>query len=215
MKEIIKSSRLLGALEKLYRKINADWFDNELEDVVLSVTPTPRAYGHLTVNNAWNVKGEGRRELNISSAALDRPIEDICATLVHEMCHLLNIQRGIVDVSRNGMYHNSKFRDCAEAHGLVIGRDPRYGWTITEPGDALVEWILTNGIEDIMMIRSDPGGLGCIGGSKAASGGAAPTGRKPSSTRKLICPCCGQSVRATKSVFILCGVCMERMVEVN
>lgn len=215
MKEIVKSSRLLGALEKLYRKINADWFDNELEDVVLSVTPTPRAYGHLTVNNAWNVKGEGRRELNISSTTLDRDIVDICATLMHEMCHLLNIQKGVVDVSRGGAYHNTRFKDCAEAHGLVIERDPRYGWTITQPGDALVEWILDNEIESILMSRSTPGGLGCIGGSKAASGGAVPTGRKPSSTRKLVCPCCGQSVRATRTVNILCGDCLVKMEEVG
>lgn len=55
-----------------------------------------------------------------------------------------------------------------------------------------------------------------------AAGGAAQTGasttlggKHPSSTRKLICPKCGQSVRATKKVNILCGDCMMQMVEVG
>ena len=29
----------------------------------------------------------------------------------------------------------------------------------------------------------------------------------------LVCPCCGQSVRATKAVNILCGDCLCKMVE--
>lgn len=33
MKEITKSSRLLGQLEKLYRMINADLFNGELQPV--------------------------------------------------------------------------------------------------------------------------------------------------------------------------------------
>lgn len=55
---------------------------------------------------------------------------------------------------------------------------------------------------------------------RTGAGGTAQTGtdtnpgeRRPSSTRKLICPKCGQSVRATRKVNILCGDCMERMVE--
>ncbi len=35
--------------------------------------------------------------------------------------------------------------------------------------------------------------------------------RKPSSTRKYICPHCGMSVRATKEVRIMCVDCMEVM----
>lgn len=48
-----------------------------------------------------------------------------------------------------------------------------------------------------------------------ASGEAAAGGTKAtSSTRKLICPRCDQMVRAIKKVNILCGDCMEKMVEV-
>lgn len=42
-----------------------------------------------------------------------------------------------------------------------------------------------------------------------------PGTKRPSSTRKLVCPCCGLSVRATKTVNILCGDCMQKMEEVG
>ena len=75
MKEIVKTSRLAGSLEKIFRMVNADLFNNELAEPVITIQSTPRAYGSYTLYNAWNVKGEGRREINIGAGTLDRPIE--------------------------------------------------------------------------------------------------------------------------------------------
>ena len=36
-----------------------------------------------------------------------------------------------------------------------------------------------------------------------------PKAKKPSSTRKYVCPCCGQSIQATKEVNIMCMMCMD------
>ncbi len=214
MKEITKSSRLLGQLEKLYRMINADLFNGELQPVTITVQSTPRAYGHVVLGDAWSIKGEGSKELNIGAGTLDRPIEEVVATLVHECVHLLNYQNGIGDCSNHGVYHNRFFKATAEAHGLIVTRSEKYGWSHTAPGELLIDWILENEIPDIMMNRNEYHGIRIAGGDKAANGGALPTSTtKPSSTRKLICPCCGQSVRATKTVNILCGDCMVKMVE--
>ena len=58
------------------------------------------------------------------------------------------------------------------------------------------------------MIRTRTGGAAQLGADT-------PGGRRPSSTRKLICPRCGISVRATRAgIRILYQDCMERMVEV-
>ena len=38
------------------------------------------------------------------------------------------------------------------------------------------------------------------------------TGLKPSSTRKYICPCCGNSFRATKNIRVMCMDCNEQFV---
>ncbi len=42
--------------------------------------------------------------------------------------------------------------------------------------------------------------------------GMSGAGKKPSSTRKYTCPVCGQSIRATKEVNVICGDCMVKMV---
>lgn len=200
MKEITKSSRLLGQLEKLYRMINADLFNGKLQPVTITVQSTPRAYGHIVLGNAWSVKGKGSMELNIGAGTLDRPIEEVVATLVHECCHLLNFQNGIGDCSNHGVYHNKSFKETAEAHGLIVTRSEKYGWAHTAPGELLIDWILKNDMPDILMNRNE---------FRKADGARS----RPSSTRKLICPSCGQSVRATKAVNILCGDCMVKMNE--
>ena len=49
MKETIKTSRTAGYLEKIFRTLNAHYFDNELEEPIITIQSTPRAYGHVTV----------------------------------------------------------------------------------------------------------------------------------------------------------------------
>ena len=47
--------------------------------------------------------------------------------MLHEMAHLYNLNHGIKDVSNNGYYHNKKFKETAEAHGLAISHHHTYG----------------------------------------------------------------------------------------
>lgn len=213
MKELVKMSRTTGYLEKLFREINRDWFGGEVEEPIITVQSTPGAHGHVTVNSPWKVKGEdSRHELNLSAETVNRPIENVCATLIHEMCHLLNMQHGIQDTSRGNTYHNGKFRDCAEAHGIHVDKDERYGWTITSPTEELIDWIITRGLPEVQIGRGNGWSPAPMGGSKSGAGTGTP-GKKPSSTRKYVCPCCGQSIRATKAVNIICGDCMQQMVQ--
>lgn len=215
MKETVKTSRAAGYLEKMFRALNRDWFSGELEEPIITIQSTPRAYGHVSVAKTWKRKDDWRHELNIGAETLNRPIEEVVATLGHEMTHLYNIAHGIQDCSRGGAYHNRKFRDEAERRGLIIKHHPTYGWAITEPSDKLLEYIIEQGWTEISINRGGSWKPTPSGGSKAGEGGAVGGEEKPkrSSTRKLVCPCCGQSVRATRAVNILCGDCMEKMVE--
>lgn len=157
MKEIVKTSRLAGQLEKIFNKLNADWWNGELPTPIITIQSTPRAYGHYTTYDAWDVKGEGRREINIGAGTLDRPIEEIISTFQHELCHfwndaILNVQ----DCSGSShMYHNKAFKRAAETHGLIVTHT-RYGWSHTETSDALIEWILDNDIQEIKLNRNEP-----------------------------------------------------------
>lgn len=153
MKETVKTSRTAGYLEKIFRALNAKYFGGQLEEPIITIQSTPRAYGHVTVAKAWHKGTTTRHELNIGAGTLDRPIENVVATMLHECVHLWNMQQGIQDTSRGGAYHNKRFRDAATARDLDISYDPRIGWSITQPTDALCEFILDQGWTDIQMNR--------------------------------------------------------------
>ena len=211
MKEIVKTSRLAGQLEKLFNKLNADFFNGELETPVITIQSTPRAYGHYSLSPLWEVKDGAKHEINIGAGTLARPIEEVAATLLHEMVHYYNYENGIQDCSRGNTYHNKKFKAAAEAHGLTVTHSDKYGWSHTAPGEALLDFILENGLTDILINRNEYGGFQVTGtGTHSGTGTTGP--RRPSSTRKYICPCCKNSVRATKSVNIACLDCDVQMV---
>lgn len=197
-------SEITAFLENAYVVLNDHFFQGELPRVIITVQSSPKAYGHYTPWESWREDGgqQGYKEINIGAEQLDRPIENVCATLVHEMVHFYNDLHGYKDVSRGGTYHNKRFKEQAELHGLIIDYDSRIGWSVTSPSPALVEFIEGQGWHGVSLARN---------GALGASGGAA--GRKKSSTRKYICPVCGCSVRATKAVNVGCldcGVQMER-----
>ena len=219
MKETVKTSRTAGYLEKIFRALNADWFSGELEEPIITIQSTPRAYGHVTVGKVWYRKDQQRHELNLGAETLTRPIEEVVATIMHEMVHLYNIAHGVQDCSRGNTYHNKKFKAEAERRGLHIDHHDKYGWTITSPTDELMEYILEKGWSEISMNRgfgwTPPPSTGGTGGKSGNGGTGGPvTPPKKTSTRKLQCPCCGNSVRATKSVRIMCMDCSEQMLEV-
>ncbi len=220
MKDLVKSSRVTGYLEKMYRELNADKFGGKLEEPVITIVNTPRAYGHVTCSKVWRVAGKNgesaRYELNIDSETMNRPIENVVSTMLHEMVHIYHLMNGIQDVSRGGTYHNKKFKSKAEEVGLVISQIPVHGWAHTEPSEALIDYIIGKGWTEIAMNRG-----GAFFGGGTGTGGAASDGagtekgkriKKPSSTRKYICPKCGMSVRATREVRIKCADCDELMI---
>lgn len=217
MKATVRTSRTAGQLEKMFRALNTEFFGGELPEPIITLKKTPGAYGHITCGKTWTAGDQQRHEINISTATLDRPIENTAATLLHEMCHLYNMEHGIQDCSRGGSYHNKKFKECAEAHGLEVEHHEKYGWTVTSPSLRLLDFVEAQGWAAIQMTEgiSFWDMLGTGTGSKtpgAAEGGAEKPPKKPSSTRKYICPKCGNSCRATKAINLICGDCMESMV---
>lgn len=213
MKEITKMSRLTGQLEKCFRMLNEHFFDSALPMPVITVIPSSRSYAHFVPYDIWNTKDGGRREINIASGTLDRPLENIIASLLHEMCHQWNDQiLNVADCSRGGTYHNKYFAKVAREHGLEVYRTEKYGWSRTEPGEALIDFILEHDeLREIEMCRINPSASVTVG-THSNNGGLPIIGANPNShSKKIQCPCCGNSVRATKTVHIMCIDCMEVM----
>jgi len=215
MKQTTKMSRAVSQLEHIYNALNTDFFQNELPIPIITVQSKPGTYGHCTTSKVWQRKDGGAYELNIAAEVLNYPIEETLDTMLHEMVHLYCRENGIKEVSRGGKYHNKRFKAEAERRGLVCIPCGQYGWNTT-PSDKLVEYALSKGWNEIKIGRGSLPPIIRTGASGTAQTGAETTGggKRPSSTRKLQCPKCGCSVRATKTVRIMCMDCMEQMIEI-
>lgn len=214
MKQLTSYNRVAGYLNKMFDLLNEEFFENTLSRPTITIQSTPKAYGHFSLReDTWISKLGSTHEINIGAGTLARPIEEVAATLLHEMVHYYNYQNGIQDCSRGNTYHNRRFREAAEARGLIVGHSERYGWSHTSPGEALLDFVLVNGLTDILINRNEFSGFQITGTGTHSGTGCTPP-RKPSSTRKYICPCCGMSVRATRTVRIACLDCEAQMIEV-
>lgn len=207
---------IIDKLENLFSKFNQQFYNGELEKPIITVSPdnTKGAYGWCTGWRAWSnknsstvdiseltaedienlKKGDGFYEINICAEHIARPFEDICETLLHEMVHLYNLQIGIQDTSRSGTYHNKKYKDAAEKHGLIVIKNPKYGWSETELNDEAK--VFVNDLQDKKfelhrkILPKIPG-----------------ASKNKQSSKKYVCPCCGTIIRATKEVNVTCGDC--------
>lgn len=200
MQKEISLHPVIGKLEKLFSSFNSKFYNGELEKPVITVSPdtTKGAYGWCTSWKAWTNKAdgepnEGYYEINICAEHLSRPFEDIAETLLHEMVHLYNLQQGVQDTSRNGTYHNKKFKDAAEQHGLIAENAGKYGFTDTKLNSEAEAFIKSMEDKKFELFRKS---LPKVKGQS-----------KSSSSRKYVCPVCGCIIRATKEVHVICGEC--------
>lgn len=210
-------------LEYGFDVLNKVYFNGELPPIVISIMSSPRTNGHFTCGRVWRAEETLMHEINISAEHLDRPIENIMATLQHEMVHYYCETNDIADTSQYGRYHNKKFKSEAEARGLIITRADGIGWSVTQPSKGFVEVLKEHNIEKPLDINRDGLILDILG--KLGKGGTDGTDgngntlpipiqpKKPKqSTRKYICPCCGNSFRATKEINVKCMDCDEQFI---
>lgn len=150
------AERLVAALSAAWRAIQVQ--HAEVPDVVLTLgsgTLGRRGRGETTLGHfargRWQLAtepGEGGdhgnpdqleqagelHELFVSGEGLRRGAGDVLATLLHEAAHGLAAVRGISDTSRQGRYHNKRFKTLGEEVGLVITEDGPLGWSGTALG---------------------------------------------------------------------------------
>jgi len=213
MKQTTKMSRAVNQLEHMYNSINEDFFNGELPQVIITVQSKPGTYGHSSRAKVWKRKEDNLYEINIAAEVLSLPIEETVDTITHECIHLSCRLKGIQETSNNGYYHNKVFKRLAEEHGLTcVYTGSRYGWNTT-PSDNLIAYAIEKGWNEIQISRNTIQSIR-IGAIDGSSSSVREPGVRTSSTRKLICTGCKQTVRATKKVNILCGNCMLPMIEV-
>lgn len=212
MKQVDNYQRAVNYLVRIFKAANSEYFGDSLEVPTITIQSSVGAYGHISTSKVWSNGDRASYEMNLSADYLTRPIENVVATVIHESVHLYCLMNNIKDTSNRGIYHNSRFKEIAEEMGhLIIDKHEKYGWTITSPSEDTLDFCIKYGFDDIK--------IGRLGGYAPAPAGGNSTPnnndgsdkpvkpKKPSSTRKYICPNCGNSFRATKELRVLCMDC--------
>ena len=195
------ASTILKVLEDIWLEIRR--WNPEIPAVVIIIASGtdgkhPR-WGHHAPDR-WNVAGEQLAEIMISGEGLRRTAREVIATLLHEAAHALARARGLKDTSRQGRYHNTKFKACAEEVGLAVEHDDQFGWSATTitPATELAYAAQLQALTDAMTLWRH---------GEAATG---PKARRNTNLIAAICPC-GRSIRVAASTLaeapITCQAC--------
>lgn len=213
--------KLTAELNRLFDLLNNQYFNGKLEKPIVVVHTNGKdrlAMGWCTIRKIWkdNEKNQYYYEIAICAEYLYRNVQEICATLLHEMVHLYNLQMDIKDTSRGNTYHNKRFKQTSEMASLVVGYDKRIGWSITQLSDSAREFVGANVDKEAFTLtrarhkgwNEKPTGEGeTTGGPDTGEGEGEEEKPKKHSTRKYICPNCGVIIRATKEVNVTCTDC--------
>ena len=210
----------IDELQRNFRKLNEIYFNNTLEKPVITILTDNKggAYGWISVNKVWSSKDKKYyREINLCAEYLNRPAELVIATLLHEMCHLYNIQNNIQDCSRAGTYHNKFFKETAEKCGLLVERSDKYGYCITKPAAELTEYVKANtrsGCFKLERMKTYRDGTPKVTTGTGRDGKEKTVSRTKQSMRKYCCPVCGLIIRASKDITgkLMCVDCDEILV---
>jgi hypothetical protein len=183
--------------------------------------------GHFAADR-WSL-GDGSRlaELFVGGEGLKRGAVGVLETLLHEAAHGCAATRSVKDTSRQGRYHNSKFRALGEELGLTIHDVEGIGWSGTKlaPGteatyadelgrlaEALTIWRYSESDARDAAAAPDPDGTGTD--TDGPDGEQAPEGppRPPKNGLVVVCGC-DRRVRVSQTVLelgpITCGLCAQ------
>jgi hypothetical protein len=210
----------IDELQRNFKKLNELYFNNELERPVITILTDSMggAYGWISINKVWNTKDQQYyREINLCAEYLNRDTDLVITTLLHEMCHLWNIQHDIQDCSRSGTYHNKHFKEIAEKSGLLVERSDKYGYCVTTPTDELKAFVKENtraGCFKLERMKTYRDGTPKTT-TKGADGKEKTVSRTKQSMKKYSCPKCDLIIRASKNIEnkLLCLDCNEILVE--
>lgn len=204
----------IDELHKAFYKLNETIFFNQLPEPAILIQGKgnkKNILGWCSLTEIWINKDmkEKKYEINIVAESLNRSKDEIITTLLHEMCHLYNLINDIKDTSRNGTYHNKKFKNAAEDHGLIVSHDKKLGWNISELAPQTKQLIKSFNLNDAAFELYKINDINAEG--EGTNGSV--TKKKKTSSKKYICPKCGAIIRTSKELNVICGDCKTKFIE--
>jgi hypothetical protein len=194
MNDVTNAQEYEKELTRIFNRFNNHFWNNELPEVIITFVPTQKAYGHITTSKVWvSDDGSSKYELNISAYFFDRSPDEMCATLLHEQCHLYNMINNRQDTSNHNRYHNKVFKKTAEDHGLIVSYDKSIGWSHSELTEESKAYVRKLNIKSFAYKRDYV--------------------YKGSNLRRFSCPKCeGPVVYSVQDQHVLCGFCKTPLV---
>lgn len=186
-------------LNRVFNLLNEKYFEGELETPIITLQrKRSNNLGHFTLSKIWKNKEteDCRYEININPINLDRPIVNICETLLHEACHMYAKMNEIKDC--NGQNHNKRFKAIAEERDLVCEKHKSYGYGITHYTEAFNKFIQEEVKPDEECFKY------FMAIPKVEDKEKKPTNKK---IFKYICKECGQEIKAKMDAHVKCGLC--------
>jgi len=132
-------SQLIAAFEAAWSAIQREHVD--VPDVLIitgsGAVPFGLVLGHFS-QKSWErseIDGHSRHEMFVGGEGLARGAREVMATLLHEASHGVAMVRKIQDTSRQGRWHNKRFKAIGEELGLELTQSPDIGWSLTTMPD--------------------------------------------------------------------------------
>lgn len=132
--ERFDTSAAATELERVWQSIRVHHKDLPRAVIVIAsgveLTHVAR-WGHWAAGR-WQVEdGAHVGEVLLAGERFESGAVDVLSTLLHEAAHALAFVRDIKDTSRQGRYHNKRYKALAESVGLVCTQG-NHGWHVTE-----------------------------------------------------------------------------------
>jgi len=136
--DVTISPRLITAIDRTWAAIQKRHPD--VPDVVITLGAGSGGkaglkLGHFAAER-WQRAGMRLPELFIGGEGLAKGAREVLGTLLHEGAHGVASAREIRDTSRQGRFHNARYRALAEELGLTVARTGTIGWSDTAVPDA-------------------------------------------------------------------------------
>lgn len=220
MKATAIATPLVQAIEGAWSAIQAN--HDDVPDVVVTlgsgIVRAGLKYGHFAAS-AWEKGGSEERihELFVGGEGLSRGARSLMGTLLHEAAHAWAEANEIKDTSRQGRYHNDKFRLIGETFGLKLEHSTSLGWSTTElPDETAAEYEEAIFALDMALTahRHMPKLVSLPTTPTTGGTVALPPKTTTNHNNGIVARCgCGRRIRISLSVFemgaITCSVCGE------
>lgn len=188
-------SDVITEMSRWFNMFNEKYFENKLPDAIITVQKAKsNNYGHFTLDKVWKSMDDESYEINIAAHSLQRNVEDIAGTILHECLHCYHKINDIKDFS--GKIHNRKFKLAAEKLGFIVTQSKQCGWGHTEIDGDLKEFIINDIKPNAEIFKY----ARIVSVEK-------PKKEKKKIMFKYICPQCELECKAKENVLIKCSHC--------